>query len=152
MAYSTEANVREQSPFKDSVNISSTYITQKISEADSVINAAIGQAYVLPLTTVPDIIEGLSEAITILTIFQEQNPNAEVEPGLSVKDALEYQQDILEKIRTRKLQLFDPTTGDELPIRGRKRLGFYPSAASSDASDVSNIDSTEPKFTMNKQF
>jgi hypothetical protein len=63
MPYSTAANVRIQSPFKDSTLVSDAYVGQKIDEADSIINAAISEVYDLPLASTPDIIESLSKAI-----------------------------------------------------------------------------------------
>jgi phage gp36-like protein len=149
MAYTTEAIVRAQSPFKNSTNITSTYISRKIVEATSIIDSLIGSAYVLPLATVPEIIASIAETLTVLMIYREQSTNVEVEPGLNVEDAWNAQIELLKSIAKRELNLVDPATGIELTIVSSKRLGFYPNQASSDSSDS---DSTAPYFTMNQNF
>lgn len=148
MPYSLQADVRTQTPFKDSTLIGDAYITQKIAEADGIIDAVIGEVYVLPLASTPEIIESLSKALASCLLIQEQDTNIEVQPGIKIADFLKTQMDILEGIRTRKLKLFDGS-GDELPLRDRVLPGFYPDATSSDPAATN---STAPKFTMNQQF
>lgn len=149
MAYTTEAIVRAQSPFKNSTNIDSTYIERKIGEADSLINSFVGIAYLLPLSSTPKIINAISEAITVLLIMREQTPNIEVEPGVSIVDAWDSQMELLGQIASGKYKLFDDTTGEELTLALAKRLGFYPNQASTDSNDSDN---TSPAFTMNMTF
>lgn len=148
MAYTSEAILRAQSPFKNSTNIDTTYITRKITEADNIINASIGELYVLPLSSTPGIIASLSEAIAICLLFKEQDSNIEVQPGIDVEEIWKAQMDILNSIRTKKLKLFD-TDGNLLTMRSSSRMGFYPTQASSDAQDIT---STAPKFSMNDTF
>lgn len=148
MAYSAVAAIRTESPFKDSVSISDTYVTQKISEADSIIDSLIGEAYELPLSSTPNIIVNISKALAIGLLFQEQNTNIEVEPGLSVADYIKAQMDTLSAISARKIKLFD-SSGNELPVRDSALPSSYPNTVSSDPAAVN---STAPKFTMNKKF
>lgn len=148
MSYSTAADVRTQSPFKDSTNITAAYITQKIAEADALIDSIIIEVYVLPLEETPEIIENLSKAIATAFLLKEQNTNIEVEPGVSLSDFWQLQMDILEGIRTRKLKLVG-ADGTELALQDRISPRFYPTESSS-AADAE--DTTAPKFTMNQQF
>ena len=148
MSYSAVAAIRTESPFKDSVSISDAYVTQKIAEADGIINSLVGEAYELPLSSTPDIIVNISKALTIGLLFQEQNTNIEVEPGLSVADYIKAQMDMLSAISSRKIKLFD-SSGDELPVRDSALPSSYPNATSSDPSATN---STAPKITMNKRF
>lgn len=149
MAYSTVAAIRTESPFKDSVSIPDTYVTQKITEADGIINSLVGEAYVLPLpSTAPDIIVSISKALAIGLLFQEQNTNIEVEPGVSVADHIKAQMDMLSAISARKIKLFD-SSGNELAVRDSALPSSYPNVTSSDPAAVN---STAPKITMNKKF
>lgn len=148
MPYSTVANVRIQSPFKDSVAITNAYVTQKIAEADQMIDSVIGGTYVLPLSETPEIIESLSKNIASLLLFKEQNPNIEVAPGISIDEAWKDAMAMLEAIRTRAYKLFD-TTGVELPLQTSSLPKFYPNDASSEP-DATNT--TQPRATMNQEF
>lgn len=146
MSYSSIADLRIQTPFKDSTLITDAYITQKISEADSIINAAIGETYDLPLASTPEIIENLSKNIATCLLLQEQNLNIEVQQGVSIKDFWDTQMSILESLRTRKLKLFDDS-GDELALTSRIVPQFYPDEASETSDDP-----TAPLFTINQKF
>jgi len=145
MPYCTEADIRNQSPFKDTTNISSAYITQKIAEATDLINSTIGGAYQLPLSSTPDIIANLAKEITTLIIYREQDKNIEVQPGLEIEKAWKIQMDTLLAIAKRQIKLFDSSTGVEFSLTSAATVYGYPNAASSDASASNN---TAPRFTM----
>ncbi len=148
MAYSVEADVRAASPFKNDTLISDVYMSARIDEADGMIDAKIGDAYDLPLSETPPIIRMISIKIASYLIFLDQNTNIEVMPGVNVTDEFDRQMGLLEMIRQRKLKLYD-TNGDELTVGSAILPQFYPNDASS-AADA--VNSTEPRFTMNKQF
>ena len=149
MAYTTEDIVRAQSPFKNSTNIETGYITRKIGEADSIINSYIGLTYQLPIPSTPKIIQAISETLAVLLIFREQNPNIEIANGVNIDDTWSAQMELLDQISKGRYKLFDDTTGIELPLVDAKRLGFYPNQAS---SELGSSDSTAPQFTMNMTF
>lgn len=148
MAYSVEADQRTQSPFKDTVNIPAAYITQKIAEADDIINSVIGGTYVLPLSVVPQTIVDISKALTTLLLYREQSMNLEVFPGIDVTKQWELQMKLLDAIGKRTKKLLD-TNGVELQLQASALPSGYPNSASSSPSAVN---STAPKFTMNQIF
>lgn len=148
MPYSTVADVRRESPFKDSVNITDAYITQTISEADSIINNAISSAYAVPLSEVPEAIESLSKDIAILLLFMDQNTNMEVQPGVNITDEWTAKMKMLEAIGLRKVHLLG-SDGVELELASSAVPSSYPNNTSSEPSAT---DSTAPRFTMNKIF
>lgn len=148
MAYSQVADQRIQSPFKDAVNITDAYITQKISEADSIITGMIAGPYRLPLGYVPAIIVDISKALTTLLLLREQNGNIEVQPGQRVEDAWKTYMDSLTAISERKIKLYD-AAGLELTLNEAALISGYPNAGSSIPTAPNN---TAPKFTMNQVF
>ena len=148
MAYSTVANIRTQTPFKSDLLIEDTYIEQKIAEADSIIDTYLIKVYTLPLASIPNIVENISKQIASLLLYQEQNPNFEVEPGISIEDAWQRQMEILNGIANRSIILVDDN-GAELATNTRLKPSFYPNASS---SLTTATNSTAPKITMNEQF
>lgn len=146
--YCTVASVRTETPFKDSTLISSAYITQKIGEADGVIDSYIGQVYVLPLTETPEIIEMLSKGIVKYLLFSDQNPNIEIAEGLNLDDYFAALTKKLEEIQKRVIKLYG-SDGQELTVKDRTKISFYPTEASSDP-DADNT--TQPRFSMNQVF
>lgn len=148
MAYSSAADVRTQTPFKDTVNVETAYIAQKIAEADSLIDSVLAGVYVLPLSSTPEIIENLSKAIATCYLLREQNTNIEIEPGVSVEDFWKIQEEVLEAIRKRQIKLTD-TSGVELPISDTIKPSYYPTDSSSDPGAEN---STAAKFSMNQTF
>lgn len=148
MAYSLEADQRTQSPFKDTVNIPAAYISQKIAEADDIINSVIGGTYVLPLSVVPQTIVDISKALTTLLLYREQSMNLEVFPGIDVTKQWELQMMLLDAIGKRTKKLLD-ANGVELQLQPSALPSGYPNASS---SSPSALNSTAPKFTMNQIF
>lgn len=145
MAYTTEAIVREESPFKDSGNIESTYVDRAIDQADSMIDGVIGEVYSLPLSETPSLIQDLSTQLAVYNLYKDQNTNIEIASGVDFTDVLEEAMNLLESIRKRKLKLFD-SNGSELAINDRVKPKYYPTQSSTDDGD------TAPFFTVNKQF
>lgn len=142
MGYSSEADVRAQSPFKDSTLINSAYVVQKIAEADAIINGTIGGTYTLPLSSTPDIIVDLSKEIATLLIFREQNKNIEVQPGMDLYKAWEVQMALLQAIASRTQKLFS-SAGVELPLSAAALPYGFPNSSDPDAG---------PAFTRNQRF
>jgi len=148
MAYSLVAEIRAQTPFKTSTLISDAEITQKIAEADNMIDSYIGQVYILPLTETPNIIKSISKDITALMLYDDQNKNFEVQPGISIETEWERIINALKSIQIREMKLYD-SDGAELALSDRIKPQFYPTAAS---SAVDSTDQTGAKFTINQQF
>ena len=148
MAYSTVAQVREQTPFKDSTLIGDAYITETIAEVDSMIDGVLREVYTLPLSSTPNSIRLLSRDMASCLLYLDQNPNLEIADGVKVTDWWKDLLGQLEAIRTRKLKLIG-SDGEELGTSDRINPSFYPNAASSSPSAA---DSTAPKFSMNKTF
>lgn len=172
MSYSQVSDQRNESPFKDTLNIPDAHIQEKIYEADDIINGAISDVYILPLQyptgtnfTPPSIIQ-LSKTITTLLLYLEQNPNAEVTPGQTVNQSWTAAMAALDAMRTRAKKLLDPT-GVELPLSETVIGSFYPNSVSScpetESTDLTlfplglgyygnNPNNTAPKITMNQPY
>ena len=148
MAYSVVANIRAQTPFKSSTLISDAEITQKIAEADGMIDSYIGQVYTLPLSETPEIIKSISKDLSAVMLYDDQNKNFEVQPGININDEWERILSALKSIQSRELKLYD-TAGSELTLADRIKPKFYPTEASS-ASD--STEQTGAKFTINQDF
>lgn len=146
--YGTVAHVRTSSPFKDSVNITSEYITLLLTEADSLINSYLARAYALPLASTPDVIVHIAEDLAVCFLFRDQNPNQEVAAGVNVEDQFKSLLDMLEAIASRKTPLVD-SSGTEYALNGNSLPSSYPNDASSDSSAEN---STSPHFSMTQQF
>lgn len=145
MAYTTEAIVRVESPFNDSVLIDSTYVDRAIAQADSYIDGWIAEAYDLPLSETPAIIQHLSTTQAIIFLFKDQNVNIEVGDGIDVSGMQDQVDATLDAIRTRKIKLID-SNGSELAVTDRWKPSYYPTVSSTDAG------TTPIKFKMNQQF
>ena len=148
MAYSVEADIRKQSPFKNATLITPSYVNQKIDEADAIINGMIGGTYQMPLVYVPPIIVNLSKQLTTLILFREQDINIEVQPGIDIEAEWKVQMSTLESIAKRAIKLLN-ASGVELALNSSALPSGYPNNASSDPSSPSD---TSPKFTMNRKF
>lgn len=149
MAYSTVQQVRDATGMQNATKIPDAYITLKISYADGVINSKIGERYVLPLSSVPDIIAFLSLEITVAILFIDQYGENSEDTDKGWERRLKFLMGQLEDLRTGKLKLINPTTGAEYPRTGLGQPSFFPNAASSDPNAV---DSTEPKVKMNETW
>ena len=147
MAYSTVAQIREESPFKNAVNIPDTYIEEVIDDMDSLIDTYIGKVYVLPLTSpAPFVIRALSKDLTVCSLFRDQNPDIEIATGVTVEDWWNTLMKQLEKISKKEIVLVGDD-GVELPQNGNYSPRFYPTEASSRCGGE-----TAPKFKMNQKF
>lgn len=145
MAYTTEAIVRKESPFKNTSNIGATYIARAIAQADNIIDARLKGVYVLPLSETPDIIQNISTNLTFYELIKDQNLNIEVASGVNIQGLIDDAMGLLDMIAARKLKLLD-SNKEELPVDDLKEPAYYPTQASTDAGV------TEAQFTMNKQF
>jgi phage gp36-like protein len=146
--YGTVAHIRASSPFKDSVNISDTYVTQLLTEASSLIDSYLVRVYTLPLATTPTIITHLAEDLATCFLFRDQNPNQEVAAGVNVEDQFKSLLEMLEAIASRETPLVD-ADGNEYALNGNSLPSSYPTDAS---SDPDYPDSTAPYFSRNQQF
>lgn len=145
MSYTTEAIVREESPFKDSTNIVSAYVVRAIAQADNMINAIIGEAYQLPLSETPSLIQDLSTQLAVYNLYKDQNTNIEIASGVDFTTVLKDAMDVLEGIRTRKIKLYG-VSGSELSITDRIKPGYYPTLTSTDDGDTEPFFETDTKF------
>ncbi len=149
MAYSTPTDVRNETFFKDTTNILDSLITQKIAEADKLINSMIARVYVLPLSYTPDIIVNISKKIAAIYLYKDQSTNIEIQPGLTTKEEWAIQLDILKTIQKRGIILADANEV-ELPLKKAALPQGYPNLSSS-ATPVS-AGGTAPVFKMGMQW
>lgn len=145
MAYTTEAIVRAESPFKDSTNIDTTYVTRAIAQADSFLNAMIGNVYSLPLSETPSIVQELSTKVTIYNLLTDQNLNIEVASGVNITALLEQVTGILDGIKSRAVKLFG-ADGTELALVDQMLPVGYPNQADTDSGDAPRF------FSMSQNF
>lgn len=152
MAYITAANLRVETPFKDSIRITDIYLNQKIAEADSIINSKIGDVYTLPLavsgvalSTYPDIIVFLSKEIASALVYSDQFSEEVAGSTLDGATSLEATMKVLEDIQQQKQKLKN-TAGVELDRSTLLKISGYPDDSSTDGGD------TEAQFTMSQDF
>jgi len=148
MAYTTITLVRSASGFANVTNIPDATVTAYISDADSVINAALGERYSIPLSETPEIIETISRHITVGLLYANEYGEETNDTDKGWENRVNWAMDQLEKIKTGILKLYG-TTGDELTRATLHQPASYPTSASSEEDAT---DSTAPKFTMNKTF
>lgn len=148
MAYSTVAQIRRESPFKNSQNVKTDYIEQVIEDVDSIINSYVSKIYVLPFATAPAMIRSLSKDMAVCQLYRDQNPNVEIAAGVSVEDWWTSLLATLQAIVDQEINLID-SAGVEMPKNGLTSPIFYPNALSS-ASNSTNP--TSPKISMNQEF
>ena len=148
MGYTTEKKVREASGFRNIENISKTTVDSYIGDADSVIDASIGERYSIPLSETPDIIETISRHITIGLLYANEYGEETNDTDKGWKNRVDWAMDQMEKIKTGILKLYG-TTGEELTRATLHQPAFYPTNASSEEDAT---DSTAPKFGKNKTF
>lgn len=148
MAYTTEAAVRVASGFNNTTNIITGTMTTYIADADSVIDAAVGDRYLLPLSATPQIIETISRHITVGLLYSNEYGEETENLDKGWKNRLDWAMEQLEKIKEGKLKLYD-TDGSEITRSSHFNPAFYPD---DDSSDLDAVDTTAPKLTMNEQF
>jgi phage gp36-like protein len=147
MAYTTEDNVRKATGFNVTANITSAVVVAYIADADSVINAVIGERYSLPLSSTPDIIETLSRHITVGLLYANEYGEETENLDKGWKGRMDWAMEQLGKIQKGKLKLY--VSNAEMTRASLHQPAFYPTVASSE-EDVT--DSTAAKITMNKEF
>lgn len=145
MAYSTVANIRTETGFKNSTNITDAYVTQKIAEADSIIDSKIVDVYSLPLASTPDIIVFISKEIASGLLYLDQYGEEIEDSALDGQKKIDYAMKVLDDIQSRKMKLLD-SNGDELSVSNLLQPAFYPTQTSTDSGDTKSF------FTVKQQF
>lgn len=146
MAYCTKQQVRDATGMQNTTKIPDAYLDLKITYADGLINGKIGKIYELPLVTTPNLIAFFSLEITVAVLFIDQYGENSGDSDKGWQKRLDWLVGELDKIRDGELQLFNDTTGVELPIRDAMLPSHFPTVASSEPDAV---DSTASKITMN---
>ena len=136
MAYTTVAQVRTGTGFKNSTKISDARLTALIADADSVIDSAIGKLYTVPLAVVPEIIETISRNITTALAYTDEYGEEAQLSDKGWKERLEYWLAQLDRIVARELILVHPTTGVELTRSTLFSPSFSPNNETSAAGGV----------------
>ena len=72
MAYSTEANVKQEAGFENNANITSATVNRHISAADSRIDSILTKLYTLPLSETPALIEKISRYLAAGYLMLEE--------------------------------------------------------------------------------
>lgn len=154
-SYTTAAAVRTAGGFTNTTNITTATIEAYILDVGSVIDAKIGDAYLLPLPEVPEIIEMIARNLTKTLLYMNEYGEESQDSDKGWEKLMKWCMDMLEDIRTQKLKLTyntgssTGTPGAEMPRSSLRQPNFYPTAAS---SDPSSTDPTNPKLTINQQF
>lgn len=148
MPYTDISAVRSATGFSDSSKVSDSYITAKITGADGIINGKVGEMYALPFAATPPMIAFLSLELTTAILFIDQYGEEAGDKDKGWQKRMDFLMDQLEDIRTGKMKLYD-SSGVELPRATAKKLGYYPTTATSSA-DAEN--STQPSITKNQRF
>lgn len=154
-AYTTAAAVRVATGFSNVTNITNATIEAYILDAGSVIDAKIGDAYLLPLPEVPEIIEMIARNLTKALLYMNEYGEESEDSDKGWEKIMNWCTELLEDIRTQKLKLtynsgsVVGSAGAEMPRSSLRQPNFYPTAAS---SDPSSTDPTNPKITINQQF
>ncbi len=147
MSYTDISTARTSSGLTSSTNVADAVVTAKLSYVDGIINAKLGERYLLPLSATCPLITSIAvELVTVLLLMDQYSEEAgDSDKGWDKRR--EYAMEMLEDIRTGKMLLFD-ANGLEL-TRSSKVPRYYPNAASS-ADDAT--DSTAPHFTRKKKY
>lgn len=148
MSYCTVTEVRAAAGFNEDTNITDPTIASYISQMDSMIDALIGSAYLLPITDDCPFLSNQSiqgtVALLYMNEFGEENQNSNRDWNKRLKVVL----DACDKVRLLKMRLFN-TAGEELPRTTTRQPAFFPTVASSQPGAVN---STAPKITMNQIY
>ncbi len=148
MAYSIESNIRIITGFSDPAKVSPQSIARAISEADSIINSKIGDVYALPLTSIPKLIQLISEQLAKGILYAEEYGEETQNLDKGWEKTLEYYMGLLDDIQSGSLKLRDDTTGAELTRSNTNLPSFYPNAQSEDDP----YDPTYSRITVNKRW
>jgi len=159
LPYTTVAAIRAATGMNDATTIPDSYIAGKIVSATSVINGKIGDAYTLPLASVPGIIAQAASEITIALLYMDQYGEETKDSDKGWKKKLDLWLNdnetassplgLLIQIQKLKTKLYEDTTGAELARSTLRNPAFYPNAAS---SDPETPNSTAPTLTMGRKF
>lgn len=147
MPYTTSANVRPASGFTNATLVTDTYINLKIAYADGLIDGKIGSVYALPLASTPDLIASLSLELTISLLLMDQYGEEAADTDKGWEKRFNAVMAVLDDIVALKTKLF--VSGVELARSESRRIGYYPTGASSDPAAT---DTTKPIITRNRVF
>lgn len=147
--YSSVATVKQFAGITGNLNISTASITTKIGMADGIINGKIFDAYVLPLSETPAMIENISAQLAAAMILLDEYGVETEETDKDGEKMWERALAVLEMIQKRELKIISDTTGTELSLAGRTQPSFSPNNITQVATDTS---STVNKFSMNDVF
>lgn len=128
--YTDVATIRAASGCADDALILDATIERYIGQADSVIDSYISDVYTLPLASVPDIIQMISEYITIAILNTNEYGEESQDSNKGWQKRMDFALSLLEKIQKRKIKLKD-ATGAELATSGLTEPSFRPNAATS---------------------
>jgi len=144
--YTDVATIRAASGFNIDTNITDETIERYIGQADSVIDIYISDAYTLPLASVPEIIQMLSEYITIAILNTNEYGEESQDSDKGWQKRMDFAMSLLEKIQKRKLKL-KGDDGTELATTSLYDPSFRPTLASSQPGEED-----EPRITMKTQL
>ncbi|MEE8151278.1 MAG: phage protein Gp36 family protein [Nitrosomonadaceae bacterium] len=145
MAYTTDAIIRSESPFKSATKIVTATMTRVIAQADNFIDGKIGGVYLLPLASTPAMIQEISTTLATYNLIKDQNLNIEIASGVNLTQMMEDVLALLDQIKDRKLKLFT-TLGVELDLVSTIKVGFYPNDADTESKDAPRL------FDMTQAF
>jgi phage gp36-like protein len=150
--YTTVEQVRIATGFEEATppaeaKISDGVIEQAIKEADGIINGKINDVYILPLSSVPSLIEMISTQLAKGILYAQEYGEETENLDKGWQKTMDYYLGLLDDIRDRKLKLIDEN-GQNLPTSSLFRMSGLPNAQTN--QDKHNP--TNPKFRINEVF
>jgi phage gp36-like protein len=113
MAYTTVSDVRAASGLSDSDKISDAFITNIITQADSIIDSEIRMIYAMPLSYTPPVLASASLEMTVGLLYQKAYGEESQDTDKGWKKHVDFAVDVIDKIYQQKIALLDDN-GDEL--------------------------------------
>jgi phage gp36-like protein len=150
--YTTVEQVRIATGFEEATppaeaKISDGVIEQAIKEADGIINGKINDVYILPLSSVPSLIEMISTQLAKGILYAQEYGEETENLDKGWQKTMDYYLGLLDDIRDRKLKLIDEN-GQNLPTSSLFRMSGLPNPQTN--QDKHNP--TNPKFRINEVF
>lgn len=140
MPYTTRENVKMEAGFEQNTDITDTLIDGYITQADSLIDSAISQIYILPLSETPLILEFVARQYAAGLLLKKEygyEEGAREVGNIKIRNA----KDILAGIAS-KTQILLDADKVVMPMKATGSIRFNPNASSL----------TKPKFSINQQF
>lgn len=147
MPYTTVADVRVASGLTDATLITNGTVQTAIDGATGLIDGKIGDRYLLPLASTPTLIAFLAKQMATAILLMDEYSEEAKDTDKGWEKRLKFFLDQLDDIRDGKTRL--AVAGVELERISLGGPSFYPTAASSQPDAV---DSTQPRFTVNRRF